>query len=268
MKTFVSVVLVSLFILSAGCRSLTRVKGDGNLLTKEMELTDYEGIEISGNRVEVIYTQKDHKAGLIITTDSNVYHAYDFVVKDQRLYIEPKKEYEGAYISPTTFLISTHSKKLNYIASAGKVVFNTDAPIRNEELEIDLAGKCIVNLKDTIHVDRLNVEMAGSCILIAKQLYGNSLKGETAGKGTLELGGIVENGKFEIAGKGNIYAYDLLLTKAHVEIAGKGNVELHATEDIRWDVAGIGKLRYKGNPQHIHKEVAGFGSVKPAVENL
>ncbi|MCC8133550.1 MAG: DUF2807 domain-containing protein [Tannerellaceae bacterium] len=225
-------------------------------------------IEVSGRQIEISYTQKDQQAGLIITTDSNIYHAYNFSVKDQCLVIEPKEEYENASFAPTTFFITTHSKKLDYLSGAGKVIFNSDAPMTNEKMEIELAGKCSVFLNDKVTIDHLTTELAGSCLFSAKQLSGKTFKGEMAGKGTLELGGILDKTTFEIAGKGNIYAFDLQVAEAQISIAGKGYVELHATENIHWEVAGIGNLRYKGDPGTIRKEVVGIGSVKRADNGL
>ncbi|MCC8096372.1 MAG: DUF2807 domain-containing protein [Tannerellaceae bacterium] len=245
-----------------------KIKGDGNLLTKEIHIPDYERIEVSGRQIEISYTQKDQQAGLIITTDSNIYHAYNFSVKDQCLVIEPKEEYENASFAPTTFFITTHSKKLDYLSGVGKVIFNSDAPMTNEKMEIELAGKCSVFLNDKVTIDHLTTELAGSCLFSAKQISGNTFKGELAGKGTLELGGTLHKTTFEIAGKGNIYTFDLQVAEARISIADKGYVELHATENIHWEVAGIDNLRYKGDPGTIRKEVVGIGSVKRADNGL
>jgi hypothetical protein len=262
MKVFLcSVCCVGLLALG-GCFPFQVIKGDGDLVTKEISIDDYKAIKASNGAIKLNYKQSDEAPGLTVTVDRNIFEKYDIGVYDSRLKIVPKKEFEYANFKPTTFTVTTNSTTLNKLDAAGSVDFIVNDPLQTDELDLDLAGSCIVNFNDTLILSNLKVDVAGSGTLNAFALTGESFRGEIAGSGKLNLGGQVTKASFEIAGSGTVRAFDLWVDDMKCEIAGSGDIEISVNNSIHAEVAGSGHIKYHGNPQHIDKDVAGSGSIR------
>ncbi len=85
---------------------------------------------------------------------------------------------------------------------------------------------------------------------------------EIAGAGNLNLSGKAETLDIECAGAGTIRAYKLMADTVKLEIAGVCNARVHAIESLSVDMAGVGTVKYMGNPNNISIDKAGLGSVK------
>jgi hypothetical protein len=78
----------------------------------------------------------------------------------------------------------------------------------------------------------------------------------------MNLGGRIASASFEIAGSGTVHAFDLQTENVKCNIAGSGNLEISANSSIRADIAGSGKVKYRGNPSQIDMDAAGSGSIR------
>lgn len=253
--------LLSLPLLLTSCFTFNSIKGNGDLVTEEISISDYDEISIAGTSAVVNYEQSESAPALKVTTDQNVYEMYEFKLNGRKLFIKPKEEYKKTLIRPTEFTITTQSKSLNEANLAGNIEFNLNSTLKGEKLDIDAAGKGTVNLKDSICVNEMYMSIAGKGTLNAQAIFADRFEGETAGSGTMNLGGKIDQATFEIAGSGDINAYDLETTNTSCEIAGSGDAKVNATGQLNVSIAGRGSVRYKGSP-NISKSIAGFGSVK------
>lgn len=262
MKTKLSILLVCLLTLTLNsCNPFQMVRGDGNLVTQELTLDDYDMIEAS-HSVHIIYVQSEDTPALTVTTDQNIMEKYDFLVKGTKLQIKPKDEYKRANFFPTQFTVSTNSKGLRKVDLAGNVTFDIDSLFTGEVLNINLAGSGTINMNEQININKLDVGLAGSATINAYHLNGKDFDGDIAGSGKINLGGSMTKASFEIAGSGTIRAFDLQVEDMECEIAGSGDIEISVSNSISAEVAGSGRIKYKGDPQIIKKEIAGSGSIK------
>jgi hypothetical protein len=230
-------------------------------VTQELALDDYDVIEAS-HSIKATYVQSEEPPALSVTTDQNIMEKYIFRVKDSKLQIKPKEEYKHANFFPTQFTVTTHSKGLRKVNLAGSVTFDLDSPFTGDDLEINLAGSGTINLNHPVTIDDLDVDLAGSATLNAHQLNGKEFDGDIAGSGKLNLGGSMTKATFEIAGSGTVRAFGLQVENMKCNIAGSGDIEISVSNSISADVAGSGRIKYKGDPQTIQKKIAGSGSVK------
>ncbi|MDR3142340.1 MAG: DUF2807 domain-containing protein [Tannerellaceae bacterium] len=262
MKTNASILLACLLsMIMNGCNPFLLIRGDGNLVTQELTLDDYDAIEAS-HSIKVTYVQSEDLPALTVTTDRNIMEKYIFRAKGSKLQIKPKDEYKNAHFRPTQFTVSAHSKGLKKVDLAGSVTFDLDSPLTGNDLEINLAGSGTINLNDRVTVDELDVDLAGSATLNAYKLNGKDFDGNIAGSGKINLGGTMTKATFEIAGSGTVRAFDLQVEDMKCNIAGSGDIEISVSHSISADVAGSGRIKYKGDPQTIRKEIAGLGSIK------
>lgn len=264
MKTKLSfLLLASVILLLPGCWPMETVQGDGNLVSHQIAITDYDEIYVGPGSMVVEYIQDENAPFLQVTTDQNIYEKYEFIVKDgHKLYIRPKKEYRRNHnFRPTEFKVITNSRELEEVDIAGNIEFHTNSLLKGNELELKLAGSGTINLHDTVTVNKLKISIAGSATAIGASLFADEIKGEIAGSGTMNLGGAGKKVKFQIAGSGEVHAYDLLMDEVDCEIAGSGDIEVYANNRVHSKVAGSGTILYKGNPADTKNESFGNGSL-------
>jgi len=262
--------LCGLLLLANSCIP-NRIYGDGNLVTKEIAVDDFDEIEAGNSPMRITYVQSEGEPGLTVTVDQNIFDMYEIKVQGDKLRIRPKGEYkhpqrfsitESTYqFSPTEFTVTIHSKSLRRLGAAGNIDFSVNSTLKTEELVLKLAGSCKVHLTDTVWMERLDVDIAGNGTLNAAALFGNELNGEIAGSGRLNLGGNIATASFDIAGSGTVRAFDLEVEDMRCKIAGSGDIEICAKNSIHTNIAGSGRIKYTGNPQEIVKKVAGAGSI-------
>ena len=264
MKTTLYLSILSVILLLAqGCIFMPSVKGNGDVITQTIDITDYDAIEAQGSSIIFNYSQQESAPALTVTVDQNIYDLFEFGTKDNKLVIRPKdRNQKPIRLRPTEFTITTNSSSLKKVDMAGIDVFNlNDKFASNEKVKFSAAGNTTMEFRDTVTVDQMEVSVAGKSTLNADALYARVLKGEIAGKGTFNLKGEGEKAEFEIAGMGKVHAFDYELSTLSCEIAGKGLIETFANDQINAKIAGMGTVKYKGNPS-IKMDKAGLGSVK------
>ncbi|MDR1879713.1 MAG: DUF2807 domain-containing protein [Tannerellaceae bacterium] len=263
MKKALSVLLTLGLVIGLGsCSSFQTIKGDGNLVTEEIDINSYDAIELAGGTMKVFYVQSEEAAGLTVTVDRNILDKFRFETKNNRLRIRPEKEYQQAHFRPTEFTVRTNSNDLQKLGVAGNVNFLVNSPLITEKLEIEVSGSGEINLNDTVRLERLSLSLAGSGTLNAPAFYGGTFSAHIAGSGKINLGGVAQKSSFEIAGSGTVRAFDLQVEEAKCQIAGSGDMEISVSGKIDLEVAGSGHVKYKGNPSKINQQVAGSGSIK------
>jgi hypothetical protein len=244
------------------CFPFQVIKGDGDLVTQEISISDYNTIKVSNGSINLTYSQSEETPGLTVTVDRNIFDKYVFEVKDSELHIVPKEEYKRTGFNPTVFTVTTNSTGLNKLDAAGDIDFKVNNPLLTDELELRLAGSTKVNFNDSLILNKFNVSIAGSGNLNVPAVTGNSFNGRVAGSGKLILGGEITKASFEIAGSGTVRAFDLWVDDIKCKIAGSGDIDISVNNSITAEVAGSGRIKYHGDPQSITKNVAGSGSIK------
>lgn len=264
MKTKLSALVIICSLLALGsCLPGKVIKGDGNVITKTIPITDYSKLQAAGS-ITINYSQSDEEPFLQVTTDENILEVFEFTIEDgSTLRIRPKKEYRrNTVFRPTEFTINTNSRKFEKAEVAGSTKFNANSPLQTDRLSLSLAGNGEINLNGRVDAAKVTSEIAGSATLNAHELFCNDYKGSIAGSGTLNLGGATEKAVFEIAGSGDVRAFDFRIENMKCEIAGSGDIEAYVDNRIDVNVAGSGRVKYKGNATDIKRSIAGSGSVK------
>lgn len=269
MRTNITFFSCLYLILSfTGCMPMRTIEGDGNVITKKIEITDYSKLSVSGGKIVVNYTQSATEPELTVVTDQNIFDIYTFEVKDNQLKIKPKGKYKKMYrIKPTEFTITTNSTTIEKVDLAGSSTLNVISPLTDlADLEIDIAGSGKANFPERVEAEKFKTNIAGSGTVNTVEIICGSFEGDIAGSGTLISGGKAEKVTISIAGSGEVKAFALQAKELSTSIAGSGDIEISVTDKIDVDIAGSGKIRYKGNPTEIKKSIAGSGSIKRVEE--
>jgi len=243
-----AIILSVIAFMSLGCMAdinLTAktIKGNGNLITKEIPITDYDKIEIAGS-IDLNYQQLEEQPYFQITVDENILEYLDIHVENRVLYIQPVKTAAGNNrydLHSTKCVVNTNSKQLR---------------------GVDLSGSGNINLISDIQTDKLEFDLAGSAkVFSEKSITAKELKIDLAGSGTISLKGNVEKCEIDIAGSGKVISPELSVKHLKCDIAGSGAIEMDVSESIDCDIAGSGTLIYTGNPSSVKQDVAGSGKL-------
>jgi hypothetical protein len=126
-----------------------------------------------------------------------------------------------------------------------------------EELEIQggvsLETKGYVDLKDFF------VQLKGG-VDIEMKLKANKIT--VIGEGGVKMAfyGIASELEASLSGAGYLDAMELKTSKVDIKIEGVGAASVYATENLYAVISGVGKIRYKGDPE-VFKKIEGIGSV-------
>lgn len=265
MKTNITVSICFLLILSfTGCIPMKTIEGDGNLVTKKIDITDFDKFSGYGGKMVINYEQSSNEAELTVVTDQNIFDIYTFETKDKHLKVKPQRKYEKRYrIRPTEFTIKINSSTIKQFDLAGDATLNVNSSLTAiEKLGINIAGSGNANLPERVEVGSIKTEIAGSGTINFAEMACSDYKGDIAGSGTLILGGETDKVKLSIAGSGEVKAFSLQAKELSASIAGSGDIEMTVIDKINVDIAGSGDVRYKGNPADVKKRIAGVGSVE------
>lgn len=271
MKTkvfFLFVCLLTTVTVTAFASANKTVEGNGNVVTQEISISDYNEISTVGV-MEFVYEQSDAAPYLKITIDENLFPLLQAQVDGKELKVGPKRINENSRngntynLKPTTFVVVTNSreiKELN-VVSSGDFIFAS--PMNLDKLEINMAGSGNVILKKKTEGNKLEINLASSGSVIASDIGLQTIECSLAGSGTIQIAGKANRAEYNLAASGNIKAYDCITQKSECNIAGSGNIQVHAKNQLEANIVGSGNVYYKGNPT-TSKSIIGSGKLKNA----
>jgi len=125
--------------------------------------------------------------------------------------------------------------------------------------EIDIQGGICLETVGYVNLNDFYLHVAGGAD-IEMNLKANNVKVIGEGGVKIELEGIANNLSATISGAGYLEADDLKTKRTDCKIEGACAATVYATDYLNASIAGVGKIRYKGNPEVI-KRVEGLGLV-------
>lgn len=238
------IIAISLSLAISSCIGFNPqvpMKGNGELTTYSIEISDFSKIEIE-TFVEVNYSQEKNTGSLDFTVDDNLWEFYEIYTKNNVLHIKLKDPFNKRLnINPTKGVLTVSSDLLEGIDIAGRSKFYFCTDFASEKLNISLAGSGdIFANKYPVNIEICKIEIAGS--------------------GNIYLAGAIQKNTIEIAGSGDVKALDCEMAKLDISIAGSGDVEATVTDKLDISIAGSGDVKYKGDPI-VSTSVAGSGKV-------
>ncbi len=250
------------------------IKGNGEVVTKEFSVEDYDGIIMGGIRmsgsqsflnmfksntyVAPTFNYKQGSAATLkITTDENIMPYLTAKVTDGNLRIRVKSGYS---IAPTQLDFDGTSKELERVSVSGGGNFYLQSSLEGEKLDASVSGGGDLYLNKPIDVQKAELGVSGGGDLEAKQLTCNYLEAGVSGGGDLSLGGKAKEAEMSVSGGGDLNAYDLIVNDLDCGVSGGGTAKVHVVDHLVGEVSGGGDLYYKGNPD-ADTSAHGGGSV-------
>lgn len=246
--------------LNAGKR--TPLKGNGNIITHEINLTEFTQITLTGNietDASFEYSQvPQNTASLTIEVDENLLSHLNIQVSDGHLTVSTKKNIR---LEPTKLIIHGQSATLEEVQISGRFLFSLQTKLKTPKLNIETYGAADARWNPHIETQCCKINVNGAGDLAIEDLQCADLQVEISGAGDVKLKGKVQNGKYEVSGAGDLSAYGCVVENLECEVHGSGDILAHATQTLKAEASGAGDILYKGNPK-ANVETSFAGTIK------
>lgn len=246
------------------------VKASKNYVTKQIKISDFDQIAVSGS-LDVTYTQQSGKPKVEIYTSDNIIDLLDIYVKNGKLNLGFKKNVKVSY---NKLEIRVTSEDLNAVNVAGSGDFKFTNGLKTDQLKMNVAGSGDITASNIQCSQGFTANVAGSGDIECKQLKAadmdisvagsgdlkienalvTSVNASVAGSGTVKISGNADKANYSVAGSGDLYANDFKVQNISASVAGSGDIKCHAVEHLKARVSGSGTIGYKGNPELDYPE--------------
>ena len=246
------------------------VKASKNYVTKQIKVSDFDQIAVSGS-LDVTYTQQSGKPKVEIYTSDNIVDLLDIYVKNGKLNLGFKKNVKVSY---NKLEIRVTSEDLNAVNVAGSGDFKFTNGLKTDQLKMNVAGSGDITASNIQCSQEFTANVAGSGDIECKQLKAadmdisvagsgdlkienalvTSANASVAGSGTVKISGNADKAHYSVAGSGDLYANDFKAQNISASVAGSGDIKCHAVEHLKARVSGSGTIGYKGDPELDYPE--------------
>ncbi len=208
-------------------------------ITERRALSGFESVYFK-TFGELYLTQGDEFMVEVSSSDEKVLDSLRTKVKKNRLIISMGTGAFRWLFSPPIIEIKVVMPRLEKLASSGSgSVFSEDAPVKARDLVINSSGTGLISLNVDAH----------------------SIKVNLSGTGGFELKGQTKNLNISHSGIGRCDAIEMEAESVRLDANGIGECSVYATHNLRVRSGGIGKIRFRGNPE-IDKRMHGMGALE------
>ncbi len=238
MKQLLSLGLVVLLSTSCTAQWGKRIKGNGNSVSIERSVGEYEAIGVSGwFDVDLV---NGNEGELVLEGEENLLEYIITEVKNGKLVIKVEKGY-------------------NLKPSNWKEGIRITVPIETIDA-VSLSGSGDIVGQKTIKTDNFKTSMSGSGD-ITLDIDSESMTASMSGSGDITLSGRTGTFDATISGSGDIKAYDLEADVVDATVSGSADIKVTANETLKARVSGSGDISYRGNPKKIDTKTSGSGDI-------
>ena len=262
MRTKALLLIVMLLGWAAGSWAADRVKGDGKLTTKKIEIEDFNEIKVDGV-IDFNYVQSNATPTIEVTVDSNLHPYVNMEVKDRTLSVS----FKGAKVDHfTKFIVTTNSKWLASAKVTGNANLMINSVLNGDETTIRANSNSLVQFKQPVKVGKLALKVAGSANMVVNDVTADKVELDIDGDGSITVKkGTANEGDYSIVTKGDIHAYGLEVSKINCKVTGNGLAEITPKQHLKAQIVGKGNIRYQG-PTAVDQRVIGKGKVEEVVK--
>lgn len=250
-------ILLSLCVVAVEAK----VKGNGKIITKEVQISDYNSLLVRGNfswsngsfqfmnnkqSPAFNYSQKSGKPSLTITIDENLFSLLNITSSNGELSIRVE---DNKQIAPTRLEINSNSTELEKLQISGSIDFNLQTPLTGKRLEIKSSGASDVYMQQHIQVDYCALSSSGASDTKFSNLNCRTIEVESSGASDVYLKGKADTGEFKVSGSSDINGYDFILKELICKASGSSDIKTYVTDRLEAQASGSSDIKYKGDPK-------------------
>jgi hypothetical protein len=232
-----AVILSVIFGMMTSCissQSFMNIKGSGPSITKDFQVSNFHGIDVS-HGFDVVLVQGNSE-GLTLTVQENLLE-YITVTVDQGIL----KIYSDKNIMATQPMKARITfKDINKLNISGGGDVSGETPINVQKMDIGMSGGGDVNFN----------------------LNSDELKCGISGGGDLKIDGNVKNYSINLSGGGDVRSVVNATAEIDCRVSGGGDVRITSkgkTSDAKIDISGGGDLTMELNADRLKCSISGGG---------
>jgi len=225
-------VILFLSIVLAFSSCDTGVAGNGNVIKKDLSITEFSALEVNG-AFEVMLRQGTG-VGLSIEMDENLFEYLEVTQRSNVLKIETERVIRK---------------------SKAKKIYLTVTDL--EEIEVNGANE--LETRGGLNGESLMVQANGASQLKI-EFIGTELKLAANGGSSINLRGEVGALEIEVNGAAKVKASKMRADHVKVEVSGAAESEVWAVNSLDVSASGASDVKYKGEPE-INKESSGASNI-------
>lgn len=239
--------MAGILLFATACSQGTRIVADKNYITKEVNVGDFHGINISGS-ADVIYTQANTQK-VEIYASQNIVDLIQPSVENGVLVIKLKK---NVWIQNSGKLeVRVSNPEINSLSINGSGdAYLTNGVKTQKDFTLYINGSGDINGK-AISCQNLDISINGSGDVGVEQITSQECAVSINGSGDVHLSGSTQTAEFNVSGSGDIDAGNLKAVNAKAVIQGSGDISCYATGKLIARKGGSGDISYRGTPQEI-----------------
>ncbi len=277
-KLFIFIVLC--FVSSSSdVIAQSKIKGDRNVKIEQTNIEDFHTISV-GNDLEVVLI-KSTSPSVIIEADSNLHPVINFRVQDSILNFQVNKIVRR---SKEFKAIIRYTESLRSIILNGNVDVESENSIQLDRLSMVLHDNSKIKAEITTNQFSLEnnndggLKLSTNCVLdieskIANLLLTNGsnnsieinseeLNINTKDKAELDIEGFSYKLVSKSMNSSELNAKELLTNISEVMLAEKTDVSVQASDSVKIDISGAGKLTLYGQAKVIIDNFSGTSSIQ------
>lgn len=206
--------------------------GDGPLVTDELFLNDFEGIDLELPATVII--QQGPQQQVIVEGKQNIIDELDLDVRNGIWEIEVN----------------------DCVTDLGNMTFTITLPFIRE---LSISGSGQIVAPDFLSVDDIELNIAGSGDMDLG-LFADDIDADIAGSGQIRVEGVADDLDFAVSGSGDYKGFDMECNTAFIRISGSGDADVNVANQLTVRISGSGDVRFKGNPS-LDISISGSGEV-------
>lgn len=238
MKKFITLALAMSAVTISHAQWWKKVKGDGNYVTIERSVGDYDGVSLAGWFDVDLVAGKEGE--ITLEGESNLLDYIETEVKNGKLVIKTENN-------------------VNLRPSSWNKGIKITVPVESIS-SVSLSGSGDIVGKTTIKSSDFSTSVAGSGD-VSLTVEAESVEASLAGSGDINLAGHARDFEVSVSGSGDIKAYELEADYVKANISGSADIRVTANESIDARVSGSGDIHYRGNPKKINTKSSGSGDI-------
>ncbi len=237
MKTITTIILTIACIANTQAQRVKKIKGNGNIVTIERQVGNYEGITVGGF-YEVTLVE-GAEGNITLTAEDNILEYIETEVRGNTLTIKSKNNMQLKPSLGKKVFITIPVEKINAIRLSGSGKVSATLTLESSNFKVHTSGSrnAVLNIK----AKRITVISSGSS--------------------AITLDGSAESLDITASGSSNLRAFELISDTAEIRSSGSSNIRIAVNSQIDSRSSGSSNIKYRGNPKKVHSKSSGSSKV-------
>lgn len=250
------VFLVSSLMASECYFDSEQIRGSGNVIREERDVSGFTGVKVSNQgdlKIEIGDREK-----LVIEAEDNLIEYIETYVENGILKIDTESNINLRNKKPIRYFLT--AKKLDYLATSSSG--DIEAPVlKADDFTVKISSSGDIEIEE-LEAEDVSVGISSSGDLKIDTLDSGNLSVKISSSGDFKIGrGNVKTQDINISSSGNYDGRSVESLRTEVRISSSGDARVWVTEYLDVHLSSSGDLYYKGDPGEFHHRETSSGDV-------